>query len=448
MKRIIGSQNFWTVVAIVILILVVPYSIGWFWHTPTSARELMYDWRVRGTLIALASFVLTRAKIYCREILKIKWLNKKKYEKWVDLPLTGLILAGMGVYFFYLIPAVIVSQMLYNISINKHATNRKKIEIFVTLLVIATTLLLTSNPTIRSIALFIFFITLLETFLYFLINVISSIKKDPLFVDRIIAGLYWVLSIGALNIIGSPRRIHGELPPENEYQAIYKTHGSSLPDYITPNTMDVFTPIKPLAGRNLLKYPIFGWLIQVTCIMIERSSGNTKTFFWWLGNQFLRLILWIVKKIFKSNEKLKKNRIFAWLWNLTAYKKSIKHNYENVQTMIESIKKGFKILLYPNGRDLPSDFLKGITKKHLPLTGEFVDSVVPVVNRGPMHYRVKYDKEYIKEVGWSWILLSACFDDNYIYPVIKKINGQTAEEFTNTVNDFIYQKQKEFGFTI
>ena len=450
MKKIIGSQNLWVVITIIILILVIPYALCWFWYTPRTARQFLYDWRLWCTVIASASFLLTRAKIYCREVLKINWLNTKKGEIFVDIPLSILILTGGLIFFTYTLPALLISKILYNISNKKYASKAKKIEICITLVFVIFVLKFSHNQTLHAVSNFLFFITTLKIVLYVLISFISSIREDELFVDRIIAGLYWMLSTAGLNIMGSPYRIHGKLPYSDEYQAIYSNHGSSVVDYLIPNVIDTFTPVKPLAGRNLLKYPVLGDFIEITAVMTERPDGNTKKFFPWLCNQFLQLILFLFKKFLKKDEKLKKNRIFVKLWDLTAYKKSIKHNAQNVRTIGKAIARGFKIFVFPDGRDRLSYFLAGIMKRHATATARFVNSAVPILIVGSMHYRPSSNKEPLKkELGWKFqIWFSACFIDIYIFEKIDKLPGETEEEFTKRIDDFLYDEQSKLGFVV
>jgi hypothetical protein len=446
MKKIIGSQNLWAIIIIIILILVVPYSLGWFWYSPATAREFMYDWRLWSAGWALLSAGMCNTKVYLREIVKWKWLNKKENEMWVDIFLNLFFIIPAGViYFIHLIPALVISLILYGISIDRHARFWAKIEIIATYIVFILVYIYSSNQTLYMIVNFLFFVQTLKLVLYVLINFISSVRDDKIFVNRIISGLYWVLSNGLFIIIGAPRRIHGKLPDPDKYQAIYANHGGAITDYAIPNVVDVFTPIKPVAGSNLLKWPILGLFIKMICIITERPEGNTKGFGQWSVYQLLRLFFFILN-IFKIGNWLKKTK----LWNWATYKKSKKTNANNVVLIGESIEDGEKVFLYTDGRDRLSKFLAGIMKTHGIATARFADSIVPMLIRGSMRFRAATKGEPLrKKLGWRFpIWCSPCFLDLHLYPVMNRLENEDDAAFTKRVDDFLYEKQSEFGFTI
>ena len=445
MKKIIGSQNLWAIITIVVLILVIPYTLCWFWYSPRSARAFMYDWRVWSAGWVLVSAALCGLKIYLREIRKWKWLNKKENEMWVDIFLNLFIVPAGIIYFVYLIPALIISLILYGISIDRHATLWSKIEIVGTYLGFICVYMFSKNQTLFTIVNFLAFVQSLKLMLYVLIKFISSVRDDKIFVNRIIAGLYWVLSNGLLVVIGAPRRMHGTLPSPNEYQAIYANHQGAITDYVLPNVVDVFTPIKPVAGSNLLKWPILGLFIKMICIITERPEGNTKGFGQWSMYQILKAFFFVLN-IFRAGNWLKKTR----LWNWAAYKKSIRTNANNVVLIGESIQDGQKILLYTDGRDRMTKFLAGITKTHGTATARYADGIVPMLIRGSMHYRSASKGEPLrKKLGWRFqIWCSPAFQDMNIYPVMNRELNEDDETFTKRVDSFLYERQSEFGFTV
>ncbi len=439
MKKIIGSRNLWAIIALLVLVLVVPYSLCWFWYDPGNARGFMYDPRIYSVLGLFLVGLVGRVKIFCKE--KLGWMKNQKTEDFVDIVFLNIpILIGVLTIFLYLVPALIVSRILYNISIEKHADKKEKTKIVLTIFATLLILFLDVNKTLSAFAGFFLFIACLKVFLYWSIAFISSIREDELFVDRIIAGLYWILHQSVLWVLCAPYKIHGEFPKEN-IQAIYSNHGGFI-EYFLAIIFRFALPIKPLAGSNLLKYPLFGKFIEVVCVMTERNEGNTKSFFQWFSHFLLSQLIKV--------PGIGRTRLIVWLWEKTKVEKSIKKQADNVSSITEAIKKGFTIFVFPDGRDRKSIFLAGSLKKHKFAVAKNADAILPALFVGSMRYKPASSGEPLaQKLRWRfqrWI--RPCTQHIYLFPIMHKLPDESPKVFTERIDAFLLQKQTELGFTV
>ena len=446
MKQILQGRNLWAIITLVVVILVIPYSLCWFWYQPHAARQYIYDIRVDSAVGIFVIGFAGRIKIFCKE--KLGWIQNQTVEDCIDVLLLNIpIVIGTAALFIYMLPALIISRILYKISLKKHADIKEVRNIIFALLTVFLILLFFKNKIIISFAIFLMFVTAVKIFLYWSITFISSVKNDELFVDRIIAGLYWALTQSYLWVSCAPYKIHGELPKE-KFQAIYSNHGG-FPEYFLVMILKCFLPVKPLAGSNLLKYPIFGDFIEVVCVITERPEGNVKSFPAWLLTQILKFLLWL-SSLIRMKPRLEKTRVFKYLWNKATIQKSFKKNAENIVTIAEAILKGFIIFVFPDGRDRLSRFLARILKSHGIAVAEYVDVIVPVLFVGSMRYKPASSNEPLaKKKGWRfqrW--LRPCTQHIHIFPPMYKKEGQTKKEFTEEIDAFLYQEHSKLGFTV
>lgn len=83
----------------------------------------------------------------------------------------------------------------------------------------------------------------------------------------------WSWTFSKLNFI--PYRIYGRenIKPGKAY--IYVSNHTSYLD-IPGVCLTVPTQIRPLAKRELAKIPVFGWIVKPACVIVDRSSSESR----------------------------------------------------------------------------------------------------------------------------------------------------------------------------
>lgn len=131
---------------------------------------------------------------------------------------------------------------------------------------------------IRSIMLKIYLVWVLLVFSVFMILYLPGILIPFIFGDRAAAISFkflalWSWTFSKLNFI--PYRISG-LDNINKKKAyIYVCNHSSYLD-IPGIMLTIPTQIRPLAKKELKRIPIFGWIAQSACIIVDRSSNESR----------------------------------------------------------------------------------------------------------------------------------------------------------------------------
>ena len=416
MKRVLKSQNFWALLILLLTIVVVPYALCWFWYSPKAARATIYAIRIWCIAIVIMTGVACRIKIFAKE--KMGLLNNKSLETFFDLLLSIPAVVSGVITIVSFLPMLIVSNLLAGISQKKHADKKDLLKISLTLSFVVVMLVFNHNEIVQGLVLFVFFTVVLKIVLYLLINFVAFVKDDDLFVDRIIASLYYVLCSAVSFVIGAPIEIHGTLP-ENGFEAFYSNHGGFV-EYFLVMLVARFRPMRVTAGSNLLKYPIFADFIETVCVITDRKEGNRRK------QQDVIADLVLSKKT--PDEKTK--------------------NVKQVRTIARLVSRGIIIWLFPDGRDRLSKVRQGVFKKHACATAAYVGTVVPVFFAGTLHYKPASSNEpWVKKLGWRfqrWFSFRT-IHVYYLDPVTK-LPGETKEEFTARIDTILADFGKTLAF--
>ena len=389
------------------MIVVVPYALCWFWYSPETARACIYSIRVVCIAIVVPTGFACWVKIFAKE--KMGLLKNRSLETFFDLLLGVPVLMSAIITILSFVPILIISNLLGVMSEKKYLDKKDFIKIGITLLFVIVILVFNRNEIMQGFVLFVFFVIALKIALYLLINFVVFIKDDDLFVDSIIAGLYYILCSAMSFVIGTPIEIHGALT-EDEFQAFYSNHGGFV-EYFLVMIVARFKPMRVTAGSNLLKYPIFADFIETVCVITDRKDGNKK----------------------KQQDVIK---------DLVLQKKPLEQKNKNlrqVRTIARLVSKGIIIWLFPDGRDRMSKVFHGVFKKHAPTTAAHVDIVVPVFFAGTLHYKPASSNEpWAKKLGWKfqrWFSFRT-IHVYYLDPVTK-LPGETKEEFTARIDTIL-----------
>ncbi len=131
---------------------------------------------------------------------------------------------------------------------------------------------------IRYIFLKIYLIWVLLVFSVFMILYLPGILIPFVFGDRAAAISFkflklWSWTFSKLNFI--PYRIAGLENVDKKKSYIYVSNHTSYLD-IPGITLTIPTQFRPLAKKELKRIPVFGWIAQSACIIVDRSSNESR----------------------------------------------------------------------------------------------------------------------------------------------------------------------------
>lgn len=133
-------------------------------------------------------------------------------------------------------------------------------------------------PLLRTIALKLYAAWVLVVFTFFMILYLPGILIPFFFGDRfgVISFRFlklWAQTFSLLNFI--PYRIYGgeNIKPGKAY--IYLSNHTSYLD-IPGMCLVVPNQCRPLAKKELLKYPVLGWIIDHASVIVDRSSNESR----------------------------------------------------------------------------------------------------------------------------------------------------------------------------
>lgn len=131
---------------------------------------------------------------------------------------------------------------------------------------------------IRYIFLKIYLIWVLLVFSVFMILYLPGILIPFVFGDRAAAVSFkflklWSWTFSKLNFI--PYRISGLENVDKKKSYIYVSNHTSYLD-IPGITLTIPTQFRPLAKKELKRIPVFGWIAQSACIIVDRSSNESR----------------------------------------------------------------------------------------------------------------------------------------------------------------------------
>ncbi|MEP2668156.1 MAG: lysophospholipid acyltransferase family protein [Cyclobacteriaceae bacterium] len=124
----------------------------------------------------------------------------------------------------------------------------------------------------------IYLIWVLLVFSVFMILYLPGILIPFVFGDRAAAISFkflklWSWTFSKLNFI--PYRISGLEHVDRKKSYIYVSNHTSYLD-IPGITLTIPTQFRPLAKKELKKIPVFGWIAQSACIIVDRSSNESR----------------------------------------------------------------------------------------------------------------------------------------------------------------------------
>ncbi|MEZ4947344.1 MAG: lysophospholipid acyltransferase family protein [Cyclobacteriaceae bacterium] len=131
---------------------------------------------------------------------------------------------------------------------------------------------------IRNILLKIYLVWVLIVFSVFMILYLPGILIPFVFGDKAAAVGFqflklWSWTFSKLNFI--PYRISGLENVDKKRSYIYVSNHTSYLD-IPGITLTIPTQFRPLAKKELKKIPVFGWIAQSACIIVDRSSNESR----------------------------------------------------------------------------------------------------------------------------------------------------------------------------
>jgi len=131
---------------------------------------------------------------------------------------------------------------------------------------------------IRYILLKVYLVWVLIVFSVFMIIYLPGILIPFIFGDRAAAVSFkflklWSWTFSKLNFI--PYHISGKEYIDKRRAYIYVSNHTSYLD-IPGVTLTIPTQFRPLAKKELKKIPVFGWIAQSVCIIVDRSSNESR----------------------------------------------------------------------------------------------------------------------------------------------------------------------------
>ncbi len=444
MKRLLKTRDVWAFVVLPLIVALVPYALAWFWPSPKDARAAIYDPRVFLTAWVFISGLLCRIKILIKE--RTCLLDNPIAESVTDILFLNLpMLGGAVIVLFCSLPALFLSKVLWGIKQNKYTKRvelQKAIGTYSFVLLVA--VFVHDRPFVQFLASILFFMRTFEIGTYMMVRYVAAVREDSLFVEKMIQGIYYLLCNAMLYVIGAPITYYGSLP--DYFDSIYANHEGFL-EYFVWVVMMRFLPTKFIAGKNLLKYPIFGDFIEIVCILTDRKQGNARKFFPWLANQLCKLTLFLVGRIFgqKNRGRLWNAAWFQWVWKKTM--PVVGKNIGQMRTIKSAKEDGIIVVVPPDGRERLSD--NGKLKPHGTSAAQFLDCAVPVLVIGAMHFKPASNKEPLaKKNPFFQRWLSPCRIEIHFLDPIRKLPGESNESFTLRLDQALIQKKIELGLLV
>ncbi len=139
-------------------------------------------------------------------------------------------------------------------------------------------LFLTRLKSIRNILLKVYLVWVLFVFTFFMLLFLPGILLPALFGPRAVSVTYffmklWSWIFSKLNVI--PYRIVGREKLSRKKPYIYVSNHTSFLD-LPGIAMTIRGQFRPLAKKELLKLPVFGWITRVTCVVVDRTSMESR----------------------------------------------------------------------------------------------------------------------------------------------------------------------------
>lgn len=130
----------------------------------------------------------------------------------------------------------------------------------------------------RSLLSTLYIIWVLFVFTFFMLLFLPGILLPALFGPRAVAVTYffmkaWSWVFSKLNFI--PYEIVGRENIEKHRAYICVSNHTSYLD-LPGIAMTIRGQFRPLAKKELLKIPVFGWITRVTCVVVDRSSNESR----------------------------------------------------------------------------------------------------------------------------------------------------------------------------
>lgn len=131
---------------------------------------------------------------------------------------------------------------------------------------------------IRTLLLKLYLVWVLFVFTFFMLLFLPGILVPALFGPRAVAVTYffmklWSWVFSKLNFI--PYEIIDRHKIRKEQSYIYVSNHTSSLD-LPGIAMTIRGQFRPLAKKELLKVPVFGWITRATCVVVDRSSNESR----------------------------------------------------------------------------------------------------------------------------------------------------------------------------
>jgi 1-acyl-sn-glycerol-3-phosphate acyltransferase len=131
---------------------------------------------------------------------------------------------------------------------------------------------------LRKVFLKFYLVWVLFVFTFFMLLYLPGILLPFLFGEKYGTISYqflklWSWTFSKLNFI--PYKIHGKENIQKGKAYIYVSNHTSYLD-IPGVCLTVPTQIRPLAKKELKKIPVFGWIVRPACVIVDRSSNESR----------------------------------------------------------------------------------------------------------------------------------------------------------------------------